>query len=137
MGNSRKFSNFENENEGKIYPRIFWGWFSKILEFREWEWGQYISENFLRVILENSQNSRMRTRVTFSRVLASLVPTIDKLMARKQKMWFYHRECVYIGIMLWGMYLFFHGCICSKLTCIGCCIGHIETRAIKILYCFM
>ena len=47
--------------------------FSKILEIREWEWGQYISENFLRVILENSQNSRMRMRVIFSRILASLL----------------------------------------------------------------
>ena len=46
--------------------------FSKILEIWEWEWGQNFFENLLRVILENSQNSRMRMRVTFSRILASL-----------------------------------------------------------------
>ena len=47
---SRKFSKFENENEGNILMRIF-----------------------LRVILDNSRNSRVRMRVTFSRVLATLV----------------------------------------------------------------
>ena len=49
--NSQKFPKFENENEG-----------------------YFIIENLLKVILENSRNSRMRMRVTFSRVLASLIP---------------------------------------------------------------
>ena len=61
-------------------PEERWQWeflrilekFSKILEFRELEWGQFIIENLLRVILENSRNSKMRMRLIFSRVLASL-----------------------------------------------------------------